>query len=148
MHQERAYFDLYSHEFKSMKLQEKIDDLGILINAGMKLSKIIANYKKDRSPYKIRAIHPSLLMYIQQMRWGTKVHHTDIFFDDLSISKLTKLLQDEIKLRFNKDKVYCSNWQQSIEDEMIKRAENDKNKFLDILFTSKFSEEFYNINRI
>lgn len=64
----RTYFDMYSHEFKTLDLQEKLNNLGFLIHEGMNLPEIIMQYCDNHSPHIVDAVKPTLVFYIQQMR--------------------------------------------------------------------------------
>lgn len=63
----RAYFDMYSHEFKSLNVQEKLNNLGYLIAEGMELPEIIMRYCDNHSSHIVDAVKPTLLYYIQQI---------------------------------------------------------------------------------
>lgn len=144
----RAYFDIHSHEFKSMALQEKLNNLGFLISEGMELPDIIMQYCDNHSSHIVDAVKPALLYYIQQMRWSEPCHCTDELFDDMSEVEMSVLVQDEIKARYAFWKVNCSCWDESIMKEMAIRSENDKTKFVEILLNAEFSKEYQNRNRI
>ena len=138
----RAYFDIYSHEFKSMALQEKLNNLGFLIAEGMEIPDII------NSSHIVDAVKPTLLYYIQQLRWSEPCHCTDELFDDMTEVEMAILVQDEIKARYAFSEVNCSCWDESIMKEMALRSENDKTKFVELLRNVKFSREYQNRNRI
>lgn len=138
----KTYFDMYSHEFKSMDIREMLNNLGFLINEGMGFPEIIMNYCDIHSHHTIDAVKPTLLCYLQLMRWGEPTHFSDSFFDNMTEVEMSILTQDEIKLRYVIGEVYCSNWNRSIEKEMIKRAANNNTKLAEILQNSDFSKEF------
>lgn len=144
----RAYFDIYSYEFKSMELQEKLNNLGFLIAEGLELPEIIMEYCDSHSSHIVDAVKPTLLYYIQQMRWSKSLHFTDILFDDMSDVEMADLVQNEIKARYAYSKVNCSHWDESIIKEMILRSENDKTKFVEILRNVEFTREYQNKNSI
>lgn len=144
----RAYFDIYSHEFKSIELQEKLNNLGFLISEGMELPDIIMQYCDNHSSRIVDAVKPTLLYYIQQMRWREPCHCTDELFDDMSEVEMAILVQDEIKARYAFSEVNCSCWDESIMKEMAIRSENDKTKFVELLRNVEFSREYQNRNRI
>lgn len=138
----RAYFDIYSHEFKSMELQEKLNNLGFLIAEGMELPDIIMQYCDNHSSHIVDAVKPTLLYYIQQMRWNDSLHWTDELFDDMSEVEIAILVQDEIKVRYAFSEVHCSSWDESILKEMAIRSANNKTKFVEILQNVEFSKEY------
>lgn len=140
----RAYFDIYSHEFKSMELQEKLNNLGFLIAEGMELSDIIMQYCDNHSSHIVDAVKPTLLCYIQHMRWSEPCHCTDELYDDMSEVEMAILVEDEIKARHAFSEVNCSSWDESIIKEMSIRSENDKIKFVEILRNVEFSREYQN----
>lgn len=144
----RVYFDIYSHEFKSMKLQEKLNNLGFLIAEGMELPDIIMQYCDNHSSHIVDTVKSTLLYYIQQMRWSESPHCTDELFDDMTEVEIAMLVQDEIKVRYTFSEVNCSHWDDSIIKEMVIRSENDKIKFVEILRNIEFSREYQNRNRI
>lgn len=144
----RTYFDIYSHEFKTLDLQEKLNNLGFLIHEGLDLPEIIMRYCDTHSPHIVEAVKPTLLFYIQQMRWSEPFHFTDEFLGDTTAVEMAMLVQDEIKARYAFGEVNCSNWDDSIVGEMTKRAGNDNLKFAEITRDAAFSKEYQNINTI
>ncbi len=144
----RAYFDMYSHEFKSLNVQEKLNNLGYLIAEGMELPEIIMRYCDNHSSHIVDAVKPTLLYYIQQMRWSEQSHFTDELFDYMTEVELAMLVQDEIKVRYAFSEVNCSSWDDSIANEIARRAGNDNSKLVEIVRSAEFSREYQNKNRI
>lgn len=144
----RAYFDMYSHEFKSMELQDKLNNLGFLIAEGIELPDIIMQYCDNHSSHIVDAVKPALLYYIQQMRWSESSHCTDELFDDMTEVEMAMLVEDEIKVRYTFSEVNCSRWDESIVKEMTTLSENNKTKLVEILRDVEFSREYQNKNRI
>ena len=144
------YLDCFAHEFMSLSVNEKLNRLGILINEGFSLPRFVKKYCKNHSPHIVEAVHPSLLLYVQKMRWGEMYHFTDICFDDVPVDVLAQLVEDEIKLRYvdYSCEVVCSRWDESISDVMVERAEGSREKFIGILCSTDFTKEFKNVNKI
>lgn len=144
----RTYFDMYSHEFKTLDLQEKLNSFGILIHEGMDLPEIVMQYCDNHSAHIVDSVKPTLLFYVQQMRWSESFHFTDEFFGDMTAVEMAVLVQDEIKVRYTFGEVNCSRWDDSIVSEMTKRTENDNLKFAEIIRSAAFSKEYQNKNSL
>ena len=142
----RNYFDCYSNEFKSQSVELKLNNLGMLISGGFNLTEVVMAYCDSHSQYIVDAVKPTLLLYIQQIRWGEPTHFTDEHFDDLTEVELALLVEDEIKLRYlsSFNEVECSRWDDSILNEMVKRANGSREKLTEILTTINFSKEYIN----
>ena len=144
----RGYFDGGAHQFSRIPMQEKLNNLGYLVSKGMDLPQIIMRYCDNHSEHIVDDLKPTLLYYIQQMRWSEEGHITDELFDDMTEVELAILLEDELKVRYQFSETVCSRWDESIENEMVKRANGNKEKFVEILQSADFSKEFLNINKI
>lgn len=150
----RVYFDYGAHQFTSINCDTKLCNLGYLISKGLELPEIIMKYCDNHSDYIVDAVKPTLLYYIQMLRWGESIHSTDELMDDMTEVELAMLLQEEISLRYmrydysEEENICYSNWDDSILEEMVNKAKGDKNKLIEILTTTDFSAEFLKIQKL
>lgn len=144
----RVYFDSGAHEFSRLDLQEKLNNLGYLVLKGLNLPKIIMDYCDNHSEYIVDAVKLTIVYYIQQIRWSEPCHYSDVFSDDMTEVELALLLENELKVRYKFGEVVCTRWNESIEHEVIKRAEGSREKFIEILHNADFSKAFLNMNKI
>ena len=144
----RSYFDCFSSQFNTHDWCQKLDTLGFLIHEGMDLPEIIMGYCDCHSPIVVAAVKPTLEGYIQWMRWGDPQHVTTWFLDALTEVELAALLQDELRVRYQWDGVNCSHWDDTILDELVRRAESDHTKFAAWITSADLSREFQDRNHI
>lgn len=138
----RSYFDMYSHEFRSSSVEQKINNLAMLIDEGMDLPEIIMKYCDNHNSYIIDAVKPTLLCYLQLLRWGDPLHFTSSLLEDLSEVEIAMLLQDELSIRYSNSMVCFSNWDDSVFAQIIVLAENDNERIRGILTKADFTREF------
>ncbi len=79
---------------------------------------------------------------------GGTVSFYRCFFEDMTEVELAMLLQKEIEVRYILSEVNCSNWDETIFDEMCKCAENDRDKLITILQSIEFSKLYQNKHSI
>lgn len=143
----RSYFDAFSHQFNNeLSWNEKLENLAFLVFNGMDLIEIISTYIESHSENTLKSLKDTLLSYIQILRWGEPTHWTSEILEKSEILELTQILQEELKLRYLNElkELNFSFWGEDVEEELIKRAENSRDKIKHILLSTDFSEEFLN----
>jgi len=104
----RAYFDIYSHQFKCIKIEKKLLNLALYTKAGGELNYLIIRYKEDKGELILSCLNTTLLYYIDYLRTGEPMTIlSSILSKNLSESDLVLLLEKELKARLIKD-IYLS----------------------------------------